>query len=177
MRFSLFYLIAAAAVVAPPRAAVAQNQTLFEIATGTPDLATLASAIGAVGLVDMLSGEGPFTVFAPGNLAFLSLGAVYPVLVAKVFDPKWSAHLISLLEYHLYEGTIVSTDLAEFYTMMNGRNITVDATTTPFSVIDETDSVVNVVTADINATNGVAHVVDSLLLPGTFFLCLCLGWN
>jgi uncharacterized surface protein with fasciclin (FAS1) repeats len=172
MRFSLSYLVAAAAIVAPPLAAVAQEQSLLEIANGTAELATLVQAIGAGGLVDMLSGEGPFTVFAPGNLAFVSLGAAYPILAAKVFNPKWQAHLVDLLKYHLYEGTIMSTDLAEFYTMMNGRNITIDATTTPFSIIDETDAVVNVVTADINATNGVAHVVDSLLLPGRF-LCMC----
>ena len=100
--------------------------------------------------------KGPFTVFAPVNDAF------EVVDVEKLLQDEWRAHLQSLLLYHVVEGKIMSTDLSLDLaaTTVEGSDVTVTSYPDPVMINDAT-----VVQADIEATNGVIHVIDNILLP------------
>lgn len=135
---------------------LAQDQTIVEIAAGNEDFSTLVSLVEAAGLVETLSGEGPFTVFAPTNEAFAAL----PQLVVDylVGHPE---ELTRVLTYHVLAGEVMSADVS---TMMAA---TVEGGELNVVVDDMGVSVdgAHVVTADIDASNGVIHVIDRVLLP------------
>jgi phosphate transport system substrate-binding protein len=136
---------------------LAQDETIVEIAAGNEDFSTLVSLVDAAGLVETLSGEGPFTVFAPTNDAFAALS---PVLVDYVVaNPDV---LTQVLTYHVVGGSVMSGDLAE------GEVETLDMGNTVAVTLPESGPRINnarVVTADIVGSNGVIHVIDTVLLP------------
>lgn len=136
---------------------MAQDGTIVDVATGNEDFSTLVSLVDAAGLVDTLNGEGPYTVFAPSNAAFEAVPqAVLDYLVA---NPDL---LTAVLTYHVVDGNVMSADLSE------GEIATLDMGNTVDVFVRESGVSINnarVVTADIEASNGVIHAVDTLLLP------------
>jgi transforming growth factor-beta-induced protein len=128
---------------------------VVEVALGNPDFSTLVTALQAAGLVDYLTVKGPFTVFAPNNAAFAALPA--GTLDALLADTN---KLRQVLHYHLVKGRARSADLS------SGKIITVQGSA---ANIDLGTGVrinsANVIAADVEAANGVIHVIDSVLLP------------
>ncbi|TVP71398.1 MAG: fasciclin domain-containing protein [Rhodobacteraceae bacterium] len=153
--------IALSSTLILPMTAVANgsehNSDIVDIAAGNEAFSTLVAAVTAAGLVDTLKGEGPFTVFAPTDEAFAALpeGTVEALL-------EDIPALTAILTYHVVPGAIMSGDLSEGCTeveTVNGASATVCAAETV--TIDGA----TVVQADIEATNGVIHVIDAVILP------------
>ena len=134
----------------------APTSTIVDIAVGNADFSTLVAALQAAELVDTLSGEGPFTVFAPTNDAFAKLpeGTVESLLADK-------EKLTAVLTYHVVSGKVMAADVVNLTeaATVGGANIAIDASN-GVKINDAT-----VVTADIAASNGVIHVIDTVLLP------------
>lgn len=132
---------------------------IVEIAASNDQFSTLVAAVTAAGLVDTLSGPGPFTVFAPTNAAFAALPAG---TVESLLLPENQDQLIAVLTYHVVPGAVTSDQLA-------GQRLNVATVQGGTVHIDGTHGVrVNqstVTTADILASNGVIHVIDQVLLP------------
>ena len=111
-------LLQAAALPAALPAAPGGGQTIADLATATPDLSTLATALKAGGLVGTLSGKGPFTVFAPTNEAFAALPAG---VLANLLRPENKAQLTDLLKFHVVEGTYSQKDLTQVCQSAHGN--------------------------------------------------------
>ncbi len=156
-----FLISAAAGLSLMGSAAFADGHSkdIVDTAVGAGSFGTLVAAVTAAGLVDTLKGDGPFTVFAPTDEAFAALpeGTVETLL-----KPENKDQLVSILTYHVLPGKVMSGDIAgkalETATVQ-GSNVAIDAT----------DGVkvdgANVVSADIEASNGVIHVIDAVILP------------
>jgi len=132
--------------------------SVVDIIVGSPDHTTLAAAVGAAGLVETLSGDGPFTVFAPTDAAF----ALLPEgLVATLLEDP-SGQLTTILTHHVYAGLALSTDL---YDGMMVPTIAGGAleVTFPMEMVHIGDAMVT--TADLQADNGVVHVINAVLIP------------
>ncbi len=131
--------------------------TIVDVASANPDFSTLVTALSAAGLVETLSGEGPFTVFAPTNAAFAALPA--GVLDALLLPENKDA-LVKILTYHVVPGTVLAADIAD------GDVATVEGQSVTLSTASGvTVNGANVVTADVLADNGVIHVIDAVLVP------------
>lgn len=146
--------------VVPLMNVAAQDQTIVDVAAGNADFSTLVSLVQAAGLVDTLKGEGPFTVFAPTNEAFAKLPeAVVAYLAAN------PAELTRVLTYHVIPGKVMAADAMK---MMEPTEVTT-VEGSPFVVAASEAGVtidgVNVTATDIEASNGVIHVIDGVLLP------------
>ncbi|SEP55433.1 Uncaracterized surface protein containing fasciclin (FAS1) repeats [Loktanella sp. DSM 29012] len=137
-------------------AAHAAEKDIVDTAVEAGNFTTLVAAVEAAGLVETLKGEGPFTVFAPTDEAFAALpeGTVEGLLA----DPE---ALAAVLTYHVVPGSVMSTDLSDGMnaTTVNGADVTITVGDSVM-VNDAT-----VTTADIAATNGVIHVIDTVILP------------
>ena len=134
--------------------------TIVDIAAGNPDFATLVAAVQAAGLVDTLNSDGPFTVFAPTNAAFAALPAG---TVETLLMPENKDQLIAVLTYHVVPGKVMAGDLAGAETTtatVEGSNVTINATGADVLV-----GGAKVIAADIEASNGVIHVIDTVILP------------
>jgi len=132
-------------------------QDIVTIASGNEDFSTLVAAVSAAGLVETLQGEGPFTVFAPTNAAFAALPAG---LVDKLLLPENKDLLVKILTYHVVAGKVMAADvMAGDVASVEGQNITI---TTEGGV---KVNAANVVKVDIEASNGVIHVIDAVILP------------
>ena len=130
---------------------------IVAIASGNEDFSTLVAAVAAAGLVETLQGEGPFTVFAPTNEAFAALPAG---LVDKLLLPENKDLLVKILTYHVVSGKVMAADVtAGEVPTVEGQSITV---TTEGGV---QVNGANVVATDIEASNGVIHVIDAVILP------------
>ena len=132
--------------------------TVVDIAVGSPVHTTLVAAVQAAGLVETLSTQGPFTVFAPTNDAFAALG---DATLTKYLEPQWNSHLQDILLYHVTPGSVPSCSLVlnQAVGMANGENATISSLQPP--MINDA----NIVTADLYAGNGIVHVIDKVLLP------------
>ena len=131
---------------------------IVTLAVGTESLSTLVAAVKAGGLVETLQGEGPFTVFAPTNEAFAALPEG---TLENLLKPENKDQLVAILTYHVVSGNVKSTDLSDGMTAttVNGKDITV-------SLADGVKiNGANVTAADIEASNGVVHVIDAVILP------------
>ncbi len=133
--------------------------TIAEVASGNPDFSTLVAAVTAAGLAETLSGDGPFTVFAPTNEAFEALpeGLVDTLLLEENRDV-----LTQILTYHVVPGEVTSDMVAP------GDVATVEGSDITVSVADDGTVMVNdaaVVAVDVMASNGVIHVIDAVLVP------------
>ena len=137
---------------------MAAEMDIVDTAVAAGDFGTLAAALGAAGLVETLKGDGPFTVFAPTDAAFAKLpdGTVESLLL-----PENKDKLAGILTYHVVAGKFMSTDLTDDMkaATVQGTDITIDLDN-GVMVNDAT-----VVTADIEASNGVIHVIDKVILP------------
>ncbi|WP_407637594.1 fasciclin domain-containing protein [Enterovibrio calviensis] len=134
------------------------KQNIVEIAAGNPDFTTLVAAVKAAGLADTLQGSGPFTVFAPTNAAFSKLPAG---TVENLLLPENKDQLISILTYHVVPGKVMAADVVGLTKAptVQGNMIMVD--TSDGVKVDNA----NVVATDIEASNGVIHVIDSVIIP------------
>lgn len=132
---------------------------IVDLAIQTEFLSTLVAAVKAGDLVDVLKGDGPFTVFAPTNDAFAKLPAG---TVDTLLKPENKAQLVAVLTYHVVAGKVYSKDLSDGMTAK-----TVQGADVKISLKDGKAMVNNatVTTADIEATNGVVHVIDTVILP------------
>jgi len=135
--------------------------TIVEIAAGNPDFSTLVAALQAADLVDALSGDGPFTVFAPTNEAFTQLP---PGTVEMLLLPENKDKLTAILTYHVVPGKVMAADVV---TITEAKSLEGD--TIAISVSDGTVMVdgATVVATDIEASNGVIHVIDAVIMPGS----------
>jgi uncharacterized surface protein with fasciclin (FAS1) repeats len=135
-------------------------QNIVEIAAGNEDFSILVAAVTAAGLADVLSGDGPFTVFAPTNAAFEALPA--GTIDALLADPKGT--LTEILLYHVVSGRVYSSDLSNGpVTTFGGKTFQVNAN--DFQITDNKGGVANIIAANIQGTNGVIHVIDKVILP------------
>ncbi|MES2394341.1 MAG: fasciclin domain-containing protein [Acidobacteriota bacterium] len=147
------------------------NKTVVANASTAPNLTTLVAAVKAGGLVDTLSGVGPFTVFAPTNDAFDKLPAG---TVDTLVKPENKATLDKVLTYHVLAGTVTSKDLKKWIKKGNGTYTakTLEGGSLNFSldmgkikITDEKGGTAWITTADVYQSNGVAHVIDTVLMP------------
>ena len=151
-----------------------QLKTIVEIAVETDDLSLLVDALGQAnaGLVETLSGEGPFTVFAPTNQAFVDLLAALGDDYNSLADFDTQAEidlLVEILTYHVVAGTAAfSTDLSNGQSIatVQGESVGIDLSS-GVQITDATDTPANVTTPDVEASNGVVHIVDKVLLPSS----------
>jgi len=135
------------------------DKDIVDLAVGTEFLSTLVAAVKAGGLVDVLKGDGPFTVFAPTNEAFAKLPEG---TVESLLKPENKDKLIKILTYHVVAGKVMSTDLS------NGMEAeTVQGQKIKIMLKDGVAMVNNatITTADIEASNGVVHVIDTVIMP------------
>lgn len=135
-----------------------QPKTIVDVAAGNPDFSTLVAAVQAAGLVETLSGEGPFTVFAPTNAAFAKLpeGTVESLL-ADI------PALTKVLTYHVVAGKVLAADVVGMTSAptVNGQEVKIAVVEGSVRLNDAS----TVTATDIEASNGVIHVIDSVLLP------------
>lgn len=136
----------------------AQTQTIVAVASSNDNFSTLKAALEAAELTETLAGQGPFTVFAPTNAAFEALGKEK---VEALLKPENKDKLIKVLTYHVVPGQVMSADLK------SGETKTVEGGEVMVMVKDGKVKVNNaqVTQADVKASNGVIHVIDTVLLP------------
>lgn len=148
-----------------------EQQTIVEIAVGNENFSTLVTALKAAGLVETLSSEGPFTVFAPTNDAF---GKLPEGTVPTLVKPENKEKLAGILTYHVVSGEFMAADVVNAINV-NGGSFTIPtvqgeeltATLEGESVIltDANGNKSTVVMADVDASNGVIHAIDSVVMP------------
>lgn len=152
-------------------AAMYPSRNIVQNAVNSKDHATLVAAVKAAGLVDTLSGPGPFTVFAPTNEAFAKLPAG---AVEGLLKPENKPALAKVLTYHVVAGRLTGADLAArvkagggkaVLKTVEGENLTVMAMGGGLVVHDAKHGASKVTIADVNQSNGVIHVVDTVLMP------------
>ena len=136
---------------------MATTNTIVDVASANSDFSTLVAAVAAADLVETLSSEGPFTVFAPTNEAFAALPA--GVLDALLL-PENKATLVKILTYHVVSGAVYAADVAD------GAVATVEGQSITLSTKDGVSvNKAKVVIADVVADNGVIHAIDAVILP------------
>jgi len=140
-------------------APVTQKQDIVTTAVAAGSFKTLAAALQAAGLVETLQGEGPFTVFAPTDEAFAKLPKG---TVEELLKPENKAKLTGILTYHVVAGNVMAKDVVglESAKTVNGRTLSITVKDGAVRVDGA-----NVVKTDIACSNGVIHVIDSVVLP------------
>ncbi|MEM7105603.1 MAG: fasciclin domain-containing protein [Bacteroidota bacterium] len=135
------------------------DKTIVDLAIGSHDLSTLVAAVKAAGLVEILAGNGPFTVFAPTNEAFAALPAG---TVESLLKPENKDQLVAILTYHVVPGRIESTDLSDGQSVatVQGQKIGVQANDSSILINNA-----QVKKANLRASNGVVHLIDRVILP------------
>ena len=133
--------------------------TIVDVAAGNPDFSTLVAAVKAAGLVETLSSEGPFTVFAPTNAAFAELP---PGTLDALLKPENRDQLVAILTYHVVAGKVTAADVVglESATTVQGTALTVSVSDEGVKVDDA-----NVTATNVMASNGVIHVIDAVVIP------------
>jgi len=152
-------------------AAMYPNKTIVQNAVNSKDHTTLVAAVKAAGLVETLSGPGPFTVFAPTNEAFDALPAG---TVDNLVKPENKAMLTKILTYHVVSGRYTAKDLMALVakgggkaslTSVEGEPLTVMQSGSSLTVTDAKGGMAKVTIGDVMQSNGVIHVVDKVLMP------------
>lgn len=159
---------AAAAVAALTVGSAASAANIVEIAAGDERFSTLVAAVSAAGLAETLQGPGPFTVYAPVNDAFAALpeGTVETLL-----KPENKEQLTNVLLYHVDDRKLTAEMIPNgsnyFKPVLASERLCITKGASGVTIDDGTGQMANVVIANIEADNGVIHVVDKVLLPGT----------
>lgn len=153
-----FLSLTAATMLSTPALAGSHSMDIVDTAMGAGNFTTLVAAVQAADLVDTLKGEGPFTVFAPTDEAFAALPEG---TVENLLKPENKDQLVSVLTYHVVPGKVMSSDLSDgmMAATVQGGEVTIG--TDGGVTVDGA----NVTTADIEASNGVIHVIDQVILP------------
>jgi uncharacterized surface protein with fasciclin (FAS1) repeats len=149
-----------------PSMPAAAPQTVVDIALSNPDFSTLVTALKAADLVDALKGKGPFTVFAPTNAAFAKLPAG---TVESLLKPENKAQLQEILKFHVIgaevmAGDVVKLDGKDSPKTLQGQAFKITVKDGKVSIGND-KATANVVKTDIKASNGVIHVLDTVILP------------
>ena len=170
MKFS--HSLTAAALTVMAATSAVQAKTIVEIASEDARFSTLVAAVGAAGLADALSGPGPFTVFAPTNDAFDALPAG---TVETLLKPENKQALTDVLLYHVDDRKLTAAGIPAgsnyFKPLLTSQRICITNSGTAVTIADGSGDVATVIIADIMADNGVIHVIDKVLLPGTRPAC------
>ncbi|MEM7224664.1 MAG: fasciclin domain-containing protein [Pseudomonadota bacterium] len=148
-----------AACASHEQQAAAPKQDIVDTAVSAGQFNTLVAAVQTAELVEVLKSDGPFTVFAPTDEAF---GKLPPGTVENLLKPENKDQLVAVLTYHVVPGKIMSADIAgktASVTTVEGSQLSVDAT--DGVMVDQA----TVVLADVEASNGVIHVIDAVVLP------------
>ncbi len=152
-------------------AAMYPSRNIIENAVNSKDHTTLVAAVKAAGLVDTLEGKGPFTVFAPTNEAFDKLP---PGTVATLLKPQNKAMLVKILTYHVVSGDFTAADLMQkvkagggkaMLKTVEGEPLILSENGTHLFVSGEKSGVAEVTISNVKQSNGVIHVINSVLLP------------
>lgn len=148
------------AVLLPPSEEAAESNTIVDVAVADGRFTTLVAAVEAAGLVETLSGEGPFTVFAPTDDAFAALPAG---TVESLLLPENKQQLTDILLYHVVSGKFMAADVVNLTsaTTVLGKDLTITVKDGKVFLNDT----VEVIITDVEASNGVIHVIDAVLLP------------
>ena len=153
-------------------AAMYPNKNIIENAVNSKDHTTLVAAVKAAGLVDTLSGAGPFTVFAPTNDAFAKLPAG---TVETLVKPENKEKLTKILTCHVVSANAMSSAIGKMIKddggahkvkTVGGCTLTVKMDGDKLVIVDEKGQTATVTIADVKQSNGVIHVIDTVLLPG-----------
>jgi uncharacterized surface protein with fasciclin (FAS1) repeats len=148
------------------------SKNIIQNAVNSKDHTTLVAAVKAAGLVDTLSGSGPFTVFAPTNAAFAKLP---PGTVENLLKPENKDKLVAVLTYHVVPGRMSAKDLMDAAKKAGGQAklktvegdwLTVEAKGSTLSIWDSKGNVSKVTVQNVFQSNGVIQVIDTVLLPG-----------
>jgi uncharacterized surface protein with fasciclin (FAS1) repeats len=163
MKFGIAKLAAVAATVIGLAAGSANvhaaAKDVVDTAVATGQFKTLAAALNAAGLVETLKGDGPFTVFAPTDDAFAKLPAG---TVENLLKPENKDELVAILTYHVVPGKVMAADVVKLdeAKTVNGKMVDIEVESETVMVNDA-----KVTKADIIASNGVIHVIDTVVLP------------
>jgi len=141
------------------KAKAAHKADIVDTAVSAGKFTTLATALEAAGLVDTLKGDGPFTVFAPTDDAFAKLPEG---TVAELLKPENRDQLAAILTYHVVPGNVLAADVVKLSeaTTVNGADVSIKVSNSGVRVDNA-----NVIKTDIAASNGVIHVIDSVIIP------------
>jgi uncharacterized surface protein with fasciclin (FAS1) repeats len=143
---------------APFKSTAAEAKDIVGVAVANGSFNTLVAAVKAAGLVETLQGKGPFTVFAPTDAAFAKLPAG---TVESLLKPENKEKLVAILTYHVVPGKVMAADVKSgMVKTVNGKELDVKAWSGKVSVDGA-----KVTTADVAASNGVIHVIDTVVLP------------
>ena len=147
-------------------AAMYPSKNIVANAVNSKDHTTLVAAVKAAGLVDTLSGPGPFTVFAPTNAAFAKLPKG---TVETLVKPESKATLSKILTYHVVPGKVNAAQLSDGQklTTVEGEQLTVKKSGGKVMIVDAKGGSSTVTVADVNQSNGVIHVVNTVLMPAS----------
>jgi uncharacterized surface protein with fasciclin (FAS1) repeats len=172
--FAMSLAVSSAAMASNPNvggAAMYANKNIIENAVNSKDHTTLVAAVKAAGLVDTLEGAGPFTVFAPTNEAFAKLPQS---AVDNLLKPENKDQLVKILTYHVVPGRLTASDLekqiatgggkAELKTV-SGGTLTVSMSGKNLILTDEKGETAMITIANVMQSNGVIHVIDSVVMP------------
>lgn len=137
------------------------GKDIVDTAVAAGQFETLAAALGAADLVDTLKGDGPFTVFAPTDEAFAKLPEG---TVESLLEPENRDQLVAILTYHVVPGKVKAADVVKLSsaTTVNGQDVSITVADDGVRIDDA-----NVIATDIDASNGVIHVIDAVILPGS----------
>jgi uncharacterized surface protein with fasciclin (FAS1) repeats len=159
-KLAITALALSALALSPVQAAdkCAASGDLVAVASGAGSFNTLVAAVKAAGLVETLQGKGPFTIFAPTDEAFAKLP---PGTVENLLKPENKDQLIAILTYHVVAGKVMAADVKTMQAKtVNGKELTIKVTDGKVTV----DSA-KVTKTDVAASNGVIHVIDTVVLP------------
>ncbi|WP_019038539.1 fasciclin domain-containing protein [Psychroflexus tropicus] len=148
-----------------------ESNTIVDIAVGNDDFSTLVTAVKAADLVETLSSEGPFTVFAPTNVAF---GKLPEGTVPTLVEPENKEKLTGILTYHVVSGEFMAADVVKAindndgsFTIptVQGGELTASLDGENVVLTDANGNTATVVMADVDASNGVIHAIDAVVMP------------
>ena len=151
----LLSTVASAAILGSAHSA---DLDIVDTAVGAGNFQTLAAALDAAGLIETLKGDGPFTVFAPTDAAFAKLPAG---TVENLLKPENRDQLVAILTYHVVSGSVMAEQVVTLDSAVTVNGQMVDISVGDSVMVDDA----TVVATDIMATNGVIHVIDSVILP------------
>ena len=169
MKISHWIAIAVLAVATVPQAVAGSarrsaDMDIVDTASSAGNFTTLVAAVKAAGLVDALKGAGPLTVFAPTDAAFQKLEKHHPGTIASLLKPENKSKLAAILTYHVVSGKVLASDVMALKSgtkvkTLNGKSVTVR------NKHGVTVDKAKVTQTDITCSNGVIHVIDTVLLP------------
>ncbi len=161
-----FLALGLTAILVSTVAAQTAPGTIVEVASGNKAFSTLVTAVKAADLVGVLSGKGPFTVLAPTDEAFAKLPKG---TVETLVKPENKATLVKILTYHVLSGKAMSKDVVALagkkVKTVQGGEVMINVKEGKVSLTDEMGGTSNVTAVDVEASNGVIHVIDTVLMP------------